>query len=69
MIIKSKKLYFVMILTLRKSNLRDMMDRGILTLDLKSEVLKKLKPLVNDNLSNHGDLKVFILSSLFLFVL
>ena len=69
MIIKSKKLYFVMILTLRKSNLRDMMDRGILTLDLKSEVLKKLKPLVNDNLSNHGDLKVFILSNFFLFVL
>ena len=53
-----------MVLPLRRSNLRQMMEKGHLTFELKSEVLKQLKPIVSDSYcqkSNHGDLKVILL--------
>lgn len=50
-----------MVLPLRQSTLRQMMEKGHLTLELKSEILKKLRPIVSGSfveISNHGDLKV-----------
>lgn len=68
MLVKNQKLYFVMTIPLRRSNLRELMYRGILTVELKVKILNNLKPIVNDERNNHGDLKVVLLSISFYFL-
>jgi hypothetical protein len=56
--LKGTDLYFVMIMKLRKSSLREMMRTGLVTDRIKKKVLEGLKPIVvKDSFDTHGDLK------------
>ena len=57
-IIKDDKFYMAIVIPLRKSSLRKMIQNRHNNRDINLTVLAKLKPIACNEFVNHGDLKV-----------
>ena len=57
--LKNGEFYFVLIMKLRRGNLRQMMNQGLVSDEIRRQVLKGLKQLIvnDDTHTSNGDLK------------